>query len=93
MGGFDWPGLMRAGMRGLGLAPDTFWALTPVELLVMLGLEAGSAPMTRAGLEALARDYPDDKQGGCDGRGRGSERSGGGAGRDAARGGGFDGGL
>ena len=24
---FDWPGLMRAGMQGLGLKPHEFWAL------------------------------------------------------------------
>jgi len=58
-GGFDWPALMRAGMQGLGLAPDTFWRLTPAELLLMLGDPAGPAPMGRAGLEALAARFPD----------------------------------
>jgi len=55
----DWAGLMRAGMLGLGLAPDAFWRLTPVELRVMLGLEAGAAPLTRARLDELARAFPD----------------------------------
>ncbi|MCT4684014.1 MAG: phage tail assembly chaperone, partial [Roseicyclus sp.] len=36
-GGFDWPALMRVGLQGLGLAPAVFWALTPAELLMMLG--------------------------------------------------------
>ena len=58
--GFDWPGLMRAGLQGLGLTPDQFWALTPAELLMMLGeWQGGSAPMGRAGLDALAARFPD----------------------------------
>ncbi len=56
---FDWPGLMWAGMQGLGLKPHEFWALTPAELLLMLGEATGSAPMGRAGLEALAARFPD----------------------------------
>ena len=59
--GLDWPGLMRAGMLGLGLTPDRFWALTPAELALMLGVEPASAPMTRSRLEALARAWPDHK--------------------------------
>ena len=59
MSGFDWPALMRAGMRGLGLRPDQFWQLTPAELLLMLGANAADAPMGRARLEELAKAYPD----------------------------------
>ncbi len=55
----DWAGLMRAGLLGLGLEPVVFWRLTPVELRVMLGLEAGAAPLTRARLDELARAFPD----------------------------------
>ncbi len=61
-GGFDWPGLMRAGLQGLGLSPVQFWALTPAELLMMLGEAQGPAPMGRAGLEALAARFPDVKE-------------------------------
>lgn len=64
--GLDWPGLMRAGMRGLGLRPEQFWALTPAELALMLGVEAGGARMTRDRLAELAGRYPD-----APGRGRG----------------------
>lgn len=60
---FDWPGLMRAGMQGLGLRPDQFWRLTPGELLLMLGEGATAAPLTRARLDALAREFPDTKEG------------------------------
>ena len=52
---------MRAGMRGLGLKPAEFWALTPAELLLMLGEGAGSAPLSRARLEDLSRTYPDSR--------------------------------
>lgn len=58
---FDWPGLMRAGMQGLGLTPAQFWALTPAELLLMLGEPGATAPMGRAGLEALAARFPDQE--------------------------------
>ena len=64
-GGLDWPGLMRAGMRGLGLRPDQFWALTPAELALMLGIEPGrGGGMSRAGLEALMARFPDAPAGG-----------------------------
>ena len=56
---FDWPGLMRAGMLGLKLTPAQFWALTPAELLLMLGLDGSRPPMARARLEELAAAYPD----------------------------------
>lgn len=61
--GLDWPGLMRAGMGraamgGLGLRPDQFWRLTPIELRLMLG-EVQSL-FTRARLDELAAEYPDE---------------------------------
>nr|WP_078059363.1 rcc01693 family protein [Tropicimonas marinistellae] len=63
----DWAGLMRLGLCQLGLAPEVFWRLTPVELLVMLGMETTQAPITRARLEELARAYPDIEKGGSHG--------------------------
>lgn len=59
MARIDWPGLMRAGMTGLRLHPEAFWALSPAELMLMLGLGAGDAPMGRARLEELSRAFPD----------------------------------
>ncbi|WP_348646723.1 rcc01693 family protein [Aliiroseovarius sp. F47248L] len=56
---FDWPGLMRLGLGRLGLRPDQFWALTPVELIVMAGLDDQPAPCLRARLEELAQAFPD----------------------------------
>lgn len=57
--GFDWAGLMRVGIRGLGLKPAEFWALTPAELALMLGIERGAAMMTRSRLEEMAARFPD----------------------------------
>ena len=57
--GIDWPGLMRAGLSGLGLSPDAFWRLTPVELKIMLGADRGKPALTRARLDELAAAFPD----------------------------------
>lgn len=64
LGGLDWPGLMRVGMRppaqgGLGLKPAEFWALTPAELALMLGVEPGRGVMTRDRLAELVARFPD----------------------------------
>ncbi len=61
MSGFDWPGLMQAGLRGLGLKPAEFWALTPAELRLMLGEAQGAAPLVRGRLESLMQAYPDTR--------------------------------
>lgn len=61
MSGFDWPGLMQAGLRGLGLKPAEFWALTPAELRLMLGEARGHAPLVRGRLDALMQAYPDTR--------------------------------
>jgi uncharacterized phage protein (TIGR02216 family) len=50
---------MRAGIRGLGLRPAEFWALTPAELALMLGIEAGPQAMTRDRLAEMAARFPD----------------------------------
>jgi uncharacterized phage protein (TIGR02216 family) len=55
----DWPALMRAGIRGLGLRPWEFWALTPAELELMLGKPSGVAPLKRTRLDDLMSAYPD----------------------------------
>jgi uncharacterized phage protein (TIGR02216 family) len=67
MSAFDWPGLMRAGMRGLQLKPVEFWSLTPAELLLMLGEGSSTAPLSRARLEELAKTFPDTVKGDMDG--------------------------
>lgn len=66
--GLDWPGMMRAGLHGLGLKPAELWALTPIELLVMLGREGGGArALGRDRFEDLLRTYPDRTEGDGDG--------------------------
>ncbi|MBN8187751.1 MAG: rcc01693 family protein [Salipiger thiooxidans] len=63
MQGFDWPKLLRAGLRGLGLRPNEFWALTPAELRLMLGEDSGEVPMGRSRLEELIAAFPDEVKG------------------------------
>lgn len=58
---FDWPALMRLGLSDLRLRPAEFWALTPVELRVMLGPRAEDGPMLGDGLAALMAAYPDEQ--------------------------------
>lgn len=56
----DWGGLMRLGLHQLRLTPDQFWALTPVELMLMAGISPGVTPtLTRARLDALCAQFPD----------------------------------
>lgn len=63
MTALDWPALMRLGLRQLRLHPRDFWSLTPAELLLMAGLEAGAGPLTRDRLNDLAARYPDTPKG------------------------------
>lgn len=56
----DWPALMRAGLQGLGLSPEAFWALTPAELRLLLGDRTKSGPLLSSGLDALMAAYPDN---------------------------------
>lgn len=67
MSRIDWPGLMRAGILGLGLAPEAFWRLTPLELRIMLGADRTTPALTRTRLEELAAAFPDIRKGGEDG--------------------------
>ena len=63
--GMDWPGLIRVGigparLGGLGLTPAAFWARTPAELALRLGVEPGKGgAMTRDRLAELVARYPD----------------------------------
>lgn len=59
----DWPNLLRAGLHVLRLRPADFWALTPAELQMMLGLDEKLMPMARDRLAELERAYPDTQGG------------------------------
>lgn len=67
MSGFDWAGLLKAGVRHAGLKPSELWALTPYELALMLGTDEAQAPLTRATLMELDARYG-GKGDGNDGR-------------------------
>ncbi len=54
-----WPELMRLGLTRLGLEPEVFWDLTPVELMLMAGGGGGRETLTRSGLEDLLARFPD----------------------------------
>ena len=60
--GLDWPALMRAGMQGLRLTPEAFWALTPAEFQIMLGQPGQPSPLLSDGLAALMAAWPDDTE-------------------------------
>lgn len=58
-----WNDLMRLGLVELGLAPDVFWNLTPMELVMIAGLGGqGTQSITRSGFEELLRQFPDKKE-------------------------------
>lgn len=57
--GLDWPGLLQVGLGVLKLHPDQFWALTPLELKLMLGDQRAPSAMGRTGLLNLMAQYPD----------------------------------
>lgn len=59
MSRFNWSALMRAGITEGGLRPAEFWALSPAELLVVLGRQGSGAPMSRSRFEDLAAQFPD----------------------------------
>lgn len=64
-GSLAWEELMRLGLGTLGLSPDVFWAMTPVELqralegagVLMPG--GGTGWMERAALDGLMARFPD----------------------------------
>ena len=62
MTALDWPGLIRAGLHGLRLTPLQFWALSPAELQIMLGVTPGQTPMDRNRLDELRRSFPDQSE-------------------------------
>ncbi|MDJ1007528.1 MAG: phage tail assembly chaperone [Paracoccaceae bacterium] len=59
MSRFDWGLLLQAGVRGAGLRPAEFWALTPAELMLILGTDGAARPMARDALAALEAAFPD----------------------------------
>lgn len=64
-GSLAWDQLMRLGLGTLGLPPDVFWAMTPIELQRALegaGIlvpGGGAQWMERTALDALMARFPD----------------------------------
>lgn len=64
MSAFDWGALLRAGIREGGLRPAEFWALSPAELMLVLGRDGAALPMmTRDRLDDLIARWPDQPLG------------------------------
>ncbi len=61
--GFDWPALLRLGLGRLRLRPAEFWALTPGELMLMLGEPGRAQPLGRQAFDALMKSFPDMEKG------------------------------
>jgi uncharacterized phage protein (TIGR02216 family) len=60
----DWTALIGVGMGRLGLTPDAFWAMSPVELRSALGgLGSRSKTLGRDDLAKLMAAHPDKGQG------------------------------
>ena len=62
MTAFDWPALVRAGLRDLGLSPAEFWSLTPAELAVKLGHDGAGGSMDCGTLASLMARFPDQSK-------------------------------
>jgi uncharacterized phage protein (TIGR02216 family) len=62
MSALDWSALMRAGLSALRLKPSDFWALTPVEFLLLTGEAGASSPTSRETLERLVQLFPDERK-------------------------------
>ncbi|MCH8951367.1 MAG: phage tail assembly chaperone [Proteobacteria bacterium] len=64
-----WTELMRLGLGALRLAPEVFWAMTPVELqralegAGILAVGGAGSWMERAALEGLMARFPDQDKG------------------------------
>ncbi|MCF6443484.1 phage tail assembly chaperone [Nereida sp. MMG025] len=57
--GLDWGALMRVGLGQAGLPPATFWAMTPYEFSLSLGLEPPQTPLRFQGFADLMAAFPD----------------------------------
>ena len=57
----DWATLLGVALRDLRMMPRDFWALTPAELGMMLGLDLVQPRMGQDRLQDLIRDFPDER--------------------------------
>ncbi|MGD9839598.1 MAG: rcc01693 family protein [Afipia sp.] len=61
---FPWEQAIGFGLGVLRLPPEQFWRMTPRELACAVAAVRGpvSAPMDRAGLDALIQAFPDRQE-------------------------------
>lgn len=59
-GRLEWRGLMRLGLGRLGLTPETFWAMSPAELMAAAEGRGLLTVAERPALEALMAAFPDE---------------------------------
>ena len=59
---FNWPSVLSAGLGGLRLNPDEFWAMTPYEFQLLIGNTRTFAPLNRRRLTELVEKYPDQTE-------------------------------
>lgn len=59
MNTFDWPTLLRVGLKNLRLTPAEFWALTPAEFALLVRDDRADGAMTRTTMDALMSQFPD----------------------------------
>jgi len=57
---FPWDAALHFGLGLLRLSPDTFWALSLRELRALGGAMRPAQGLSRAGLGALMRRWPDE---------------------------------
>ena len=61
MAAFDWAAMIRVGIGQLRLPVADFWALTPVELMILVNPDGSQIrPMGRSGFEAMQAQFPDE---------------------------------
>ena len=62
----DWAALLQSALspppNGLGLHPEAFWRLTPMEFRLMLGQGQAVPPLSRARLAELVAAFPDKQE-------------------------------
>ena len=55
----EWDARLRLAAERLGVGPAAFWRLSLAEWRALSGCD-GPEPLTRARLEALVREHPDE---------------------------------
>ena len=60
MSGINWDHWLTTAVHHHGLSLDVFWAMTPAELMMVLGMKEDRGPMGRDRLAELCAQFPDN---------------------------------